>query len=254
MPSVGALVLTCNEEVNIQACLESISWCNEIVVVDSFSKDNTVEICRKYTDKIFPHAFKDFASQRNFGLDKITSDWVLVVDADERVTFELRDEIKQIINVETNVAGYKIPRRNYFLGKWIKHCGWYPDYTLRLFKNNSILFTGLVHEKVELDGNIKKIKNPFIHYTYRNINQFINKADHYTTLDAYEMHKNGKKFKISDVLVNPLWRFIRMYFIKQGFMDGIQGFILSILYFFYAFLKYIKLWEISKQPYNNSSL
>jgi glycosyltransferase involved in cell wall biosynthesis len=249
--SIGVLVLTYNEEENIKDCLESVNWVNEIVVIDSFSTDKTIEICQKYTDKVYRREFDDFSNQRNFGLEKIKSEWVLVVDSDERVSAQLKDEIKQKLT-GLGFEGYRIPRKNYFLGKWIKHCGWYPDYTLRLFRNTTN-FRGQVHEKVEIQGPIKNLDNPFVHFTYRDIRQFIKKADQYTTLDAYEMYSNGRKFKLIDILVNPMWRFIRMYFIKQGFRDGIQGFILSILYFVYAFLKYSKLWELSRCSDENSS-
>ncbi|MTI59136.1 MAG: glycosyltransferase family 2 protein [Firmicutes bacterium] len=244
MTTIAALIITYNEEENIEDCLESIKWVDEIVVIDSYSEDNTVEICRKYTEKVFPRKFDDFASQRNCGLEKIESDWVLVVDADERVTGELKDEIKNVLFSNDTVQAYKIPRKNYFLGKWIKHCGWYPDYTLRVFMNKKNQFEGMVHEKVTVNGEVQKMKNNLIHYTYYNISQFIQKTDKYTTLDAIDMYRKGRKFKLGSILINPIWRFIRMFIIKRGYKDGIRGFILSMLYLFYAFLKYIKLFEI----------
>ena len=145
MEELSALVLTYNEEDHIAECLESINWIERIVVVDSFSEDKTKKICQQYDNvDFFENEFNDFASQRNFGLEKIKTDWVFVIDADERVTSELKNEIIETLNNPT-AAGYEIARKNYFLGKWIKYCGWYPDYTLRLFKSK-FRYEGLVHD------------------------------------------------------------------------------------------------------------
>ena len=243
MNSIAALIITRNEEENIRECLESISWCDEIVLVDSYSEDKTIDIGRQYTNKVYRREFDDFAAQRNYALEKVESDWVLVIDADERVSGELKEEIMKEI-IDSKHIGYKIPFKNYFLGKWIKHCGWYPDYHLRLFKTGKGIFKNKVHEKIKLDGKIKKMSGAIRHYTYKSLANFINKTNYYTSLAAEDYYLQGKKFRKFDLIINPLWRFISMFFLKKGFKEGINGFILSLFYSYYVFVKYAKLWEI----------
>nr|WP_239559081.1 glycosyltransferase family 2 protein [Sporohalobacter salinus] len=236
------MVLTYNEENNITDCLDSIDWIEEIVVVDSYSEDRSVELARKYTSKVYQREFDDFASQRNFGLDQLESEWVLVVDADERVTPELKGEILEKL-AYPQAEGYRVPRRNYFLGKWIKYCGWYPDYTLRLFKTEDNSYSGLVHEGIEIDGRVIELDNDLIHYTYRNLEHYLDKINHYTTLDAEKKYQAGVKKGLAYILFRPVVEFIKKFFLKKGFLLGRQGIILSILSAYYQFLKYIKLWE-----------
>ena len=243
MNSIAALIITHNEEKNIRECLESINWCDEIVLVDSYSEDGTIDIARQYTNKVYLREFDNFASQRNYALEKIESEWVLVIDADERVSGELRKEIINKI-ADSEHVGYKIPFKNYFLGKWIKQCGWYPDYHLRLFKTNQGIFKNKVHEKIELNGKIKKVSGNIEHHTYKSLASFIKKTNYYTSLAAEDYYLQRKKFRKLDLIINPLWRFISMFFLKKGFKDGIHGFILSLLYSYYVFIKYAKLWEI----------
>ncbi len=246
MKKLSALVLTYNEEDHIADCLESINWIEQIIVVDSFSDDRTKEICKQYANvSFYENDFKDFASQRNFGLNKIKTDWVFVIDADERVTEELREEILEILNeTEAKAEGYEIARKNYFLAKWIKYCGWYPDYTLRLFKSK-YRYQGLVHESPEISGEIEKLKNDFIHYTYKDLESYAAKMNHYTTLDAEKKYNAGKSVSISYIIIRPFLEFIKKYLFKKGFLLGSQGFILSVLSAYYQFLKAIKLWELN---------
>ncbi|MGM0549207.1 MAG: glycosyltransferase family 2 protein, partial [Bacillota bacterium] len=193
MQKLSALVLTYNEEKHIEDCLASISWVDQVIVIDSFSDDQTKELCQQYENvDFYANEFKDFASQRNFGLEKIKTEWVFVIDADERVTEDLRAEIVETLNqAEAKVEGYEIARKNYFLGKWIKYCGWYPDYTLRLFKGR-YRYSGLVHESPEIDGKIAKLKNNFIHYTYQDLESYTAKINQYTSLDAEKKYQSGK--------------------------------------------------------------
>ncbi|WP_027339412.1 glycosyltransferase [Halonatronum saccharophilum] len=239
--TLGVLLLTYNEEENIKECLESVKWADEIVLVDSYSKDRTLELAKEYTDKVYQRSFDDFASQRNYGLDRIESDWVLVVDADERITSVLKEEINSVLK-EAKGDGYRVPRKNFFLGKWIKYCGWYPDHTLRLFKSH-IRYSGKVHESPNLKRNIIDLQNSLIHYTYRDLAHYLNKINHYTTLDANEKYLKGKKKGIAYIIFRPLLEFIKKFIFKKGFLLGKQGFILSVLSSYYQFLKYIKLWE-----------
>lgn len=244
MKQLSALVLTYNEEKNIADCLDSISWIEKIIVVDSYSDDQTEKICQHYNNvDFYKNEFKDFASQRNFGLDKIETDWVFVVDADERVTETLKNEIKEVLQ-SSSAEGYEIARKNYFLGKWIKYCGWYPDYTLRLFKSKC-RYSGLVHESPRISGEIKKLENDFIHYTYQDLESYVAKMNQYTTLDAEKKYRAGKTVGIAYILSRPFLEFIKKYLLKKGFLLGSQGLILSTLSAYYQFLKAIKLWELN---------
>ena len=242
MPEIGVLLLTYNEEKNIENCLESVKWVERIVIVDSYSEDNTLEIAENYNVEIYQKEFNDFSSQRNFGIQKLDTSWVLVIDADERVTSVLKEEILRIIS-EGNKKAYKIPRKNYFLGKWIKYCGWYPDYTLRLFKNENIYFQGKVHEKVELNCEIGRLENSLIHYTHRNIGEYVNKINKYTDLAAEELYNRGKDVGVFYVVLRPLYELFLKLIIKKGVLLGKEGLLLSVLSAFYKFLKYAKLWE-----------
>jgi glycosyltransferase involved in cell wall biosynthesis len=224
-----------------------VEWVDEIIVIDSYSNDRTLKIAQKYTDEIYHRVFDNFSKQRNFGLEQISSDWVLTIDADERISDELAKEIQGVLSKKSFNEGIEIHFKNHFLGKWIKYCGWYPDYHLRLFKRKKGDFgNNKVHENVEFKGEVGKLKGHIEHYTYRSISHFVEKTQYYTNLSAEEMYEQGNRFKIKDLIVSPLWRFIKMYFLKRGYKDGIHGFILSVLYFIYGFLKYTKLWELEE--------
>jgi|SRR5690554_5498883 len=246
MQTISALIITSNEEQNITDCLNSIGWVDEIVIIDSYSIDRTVDICQKYTNKIYKRKFDDFASQRNYGLQQVHSEWVLIIDADERVSSELKLEIKKVLTAPQADA-YEIPFHNYFLGKWIRHCGWYPDYHLRLFLTTKGQFINKVHEKVQINGTTNKLSKAIVHFTYNSISQFIKKTDYYTNLAAKEMYLRGKSFRITDLIARPIWRFCKMYLFKHGYKDGVRGLILSFLYSVYVFLKYAKLWDINRK-------
>lgn len=242
---VSVAIITKNEEKNIRDALESVKDFEEIVIVDSFSDDRTVEICREYTDKIFQIEWKGFAKQKQFAIDKATLPWVFVLDADEKVTEPLKVEIIEKVK-DTGVVGYFIPRKNFFIGKWIKHSGWWPDYTLRLFKKDrGRMEERQVHEKIAVDGKTDYIKEPMLHYTYQNIEDFIVKMQKYSTLSAMEfLNKNPSKYRILiKMIFAPVFTFFKMFILRLGFLDGIRGFILAVFYSFYSFLKYAKAWE-----------
>ncbi len=243
--SVSVTIITKNEEKNIRDALESVKDFEEIVIVDSFSDDRTVDICREYTDKIFQIEWKGFAKQKQFAIDKATLPWVFVLDADERVTEPLKGEIIEKLK-DTDVVGYFIPRKNFFLGKWIKHSGWWPDYTLRLFKKDKgKMEEREVHEKIIVDGKTEYLKEPILHFTYQSIEDFVVKMQRYSTLSAIELlKKNPSKYRILiKMIFAPLFTFFKMFIIRLGFLDGLRGFILAIFYTFYSFLKYAKAWE-----------
>jgi glycosyltransferase involved in cell wall biosynthesis len=240
---VSVVIVTKDEEQNIEDALKSVADAKEIIVVDAFSKDKTVEICKKYTDKVFQHEWEGFARQKQRAVDYAEGPWVFIIDADERITPELKTEIIRAIS-GTDCNGFYIPRENYFIGKWIKHSGWWPDYTLRLFKKDKgRLEIREVHEKVTVEGKTAYLKKPLKHYTYRSISDFILRAENYSTLAAREIRKNTGSAGLSSLTIKPLATFFKMYFIRRGFLDGTHGLILAALYSYYTFLKYVKTWE-----------
>lgn len=245
---LSVAIITYNEEENIKDCLESVKWADEIVVVDSFSTDRTVEICRQYTDKIFQNEWEGFSNQKNYAIRLTANPWVLVIDADERVSEALRKEIKDILAKGNACDGYFVPRKSYFMGRWIRHAGWYPDYSIRLFRKDKGRFEPReVHESLRIDGKTGRLENPLTHYTYRSISEFIDRTNRYSTLAAREMVKEGRRAGIVNILFRPAFTFLRMYILQQGFRDGIYGFLLSVLYSCYTLSKYAKLWEIKNK-------
>lgn len=251
MIPASVVIVTKNEERNIGNALESVKDFEDIVVVDSFSEDRTVQICKEYTDRIFQHKWQGYAKQKQIAIDYAKKDWVFLLDADERMSPELKKEISNLFTDKTKIVyqGYYIPRKNYFLGKWIKHSGWWPDYTIRLFrKDSSQVQQREVHEKIIVKGQIGYLKNPLEHYTYETISEFISKMQNYSTLSAKEIIKEKIPLTMLflKMTINPIFTFIKMFLLKQGFRDGFHGFILSVLYSFYTFLKYLKTWELKK--------
>lgn len=247
MGKLSVIVITKNEEKNLPDCLESVRWADEIVVVDSASTDKTVEIAQRFTSKVYIRPWDGFAAAKNFALQQCTSDWILWLDADERVTDGLADEIQGIVRQGDNhTAAFEFPRKAYFLGRWIKHCGWYPGYVVRLFKRGAGSFREVkVHESLIVDGTTSRLQHDLLHYTDPNLWHYFEKFNRYTTLAAEELAGGGARFSLGQLIVRPTWVFIRMYVIKRGFMDGVEGFILSVLSSCYVFTKYAKLWELT---------
>ena len=247
MIPVSAVLVTKDEEKNIGEALESVRGFEEIIVVDSFSRDRTVEICRRYTDKVFQHEWMGYARQKQMAVDLAGGKWVLILDADERVTPGLGREIEEKIKEDRN-AGFYIPRKNFFLGRWIRHGGWWPDYSLRLFRKNSgRIQQREVHEKVVVDGPVGRLREPMEHYTYEALSDYLKKMGTYSSLSADEILKNTPRpstvVLILKMFAGPPLTFLKMFFLRLGFMDGFHGFILAVLYGFYTFLKYAKAWE-----------
>jgi glycosyltransferase involved in cell wall biosynthesis len=250
---ITVTIITFNEEQNISECLRCVDWADEIIVVDSFSTDKTVEIAKKFTDKVIQVEWKGYSAAKNYALQLAQNNWVLSLDADERVTPELAKEIHSILeSAGDSFDGYEVARRAYFLGKWIRHCGWYPGYTLRLFKKSAGSFSNsLVHERLNFKGKTGKLKNDLLHYTDRNIFQYFEKFNRYTALAVDDMAGKGKKFKVIDLIFRPLFTFLKMYFLRGGWLEGIHGLILSVFSAAYVFIKYAKLWEFKKNKSNH---
>ncbi|MGB9618848.1 MAG: glycosyltransferase family 2 protein [Armatimonadota bacterium] len=260
---LSACVITLNEEANIERCLTSLSFADEIVVVDSFSTDRTVEIARRFTDRVVQREFSGFSDQKNAALEIAAQDWVLFVDADEVVTEQLAGAIRAAIadstssrgrgEATTGFAGYRIPRLTTFLGREMQHCGWYPDYVLRLARRDRARFPHrLVHETMEVDGPVGVLKPCLIHHSYPTLDDYARKMILYARAAARQKQLDGKRFKLSDLLVRPAFAFVRMYMWKQGFRDGVHGLVLSVLTACSTALRYAMLWELEKSAHGDS--
>ncbi|HIC91363.1 MAG TPA: glycosyltransferase family 2 protein [Syntrophaceae bacterium] len=245
MESLSVTIITYNEGKDIRDCLESVKWADEIIIVDSFSTDKTVDICEEYTDKIYKEEWKGYASQKNSAIDKAKSDWILSIDADEKVPNPLKEEIFSVLSSPNKKEGYFIARKNFFCGRWIKHGGWYPDYTMRLFRKGKGRFpVREVHESAVVTGATGYLTNPLEHYTYQSVSDFLQRMNQYSSLSAQEYFHKGKRAKLIQIIFGPIFTFIRMYIIQRGFLDGYLGLLLSVLYSYYTFTKYAKLKEL----------
>lgn len=249
MEKISVTIIVLNEERNIRECLESLRWADEVIVSDSGSTDATVEICRGYGAKVYNDEWLGFGRQKNLCASRAANVWILNIDADERVTPELKEEIDRAV-AKGDCPGWYIPRRNYFGAKWIRRCGWYPDYTLRLYRKDAGRFLERgVHESVKMDAPVEKgyLKNPLIHKTYRDVSDYLVRMERYSTLAAQEMMKEGKTAGVLDICLRPPFTFFKMFVLKLGFLDGVAGIALSILYASYTLAKYAKLWEMKNQ-------
>ena len=245
------MIVTHNEESNIEDALRSAADFTEIIVVDSFSNDSTVEICRRYTDKVYQHAWPGYTKQKQKAVDYAQNAWVLILDADERITPALKKEISELFASSSSSLsspaydGFYIARKNFFLGRWIRHSGWWPDRTLRLFrKDRGALEDREVHEKVVVNGSVGNLAGCMEHYTYRTISDYIRKMDMYAALAAREIRKKSGRPGVEFLAIKPFFTFLKMYILRLGFLDGMHGFILAVLYSYYTFLKYAKAWEL----------
>ena len=249
---VSVIVITRNEEKNIAECLQSVSWAGEIIVVDAKSTDRTVELAKGFTNKILVKEWLGFAAAKNLALDEAVNEWVLWLDADERVTPELAAEIQSLVqNSSVRYTGFEVARRAYFLGKWIKHCGWYPGYVTRLFRRTAGRFNeSRVHERLELSGSIGRLRHDLLHYTDENLYHYFLKFNRYTSLAAQDLAAENKQFTLYDVIVRPPFLFFKMYILRLGFLDGVHGLILSLVSAAYVFVKYAKVWEKSNSSDN----
>jgi len=232
MSKLSVAIITKDSEKTIKECIDSAKFADEIVVVDSGSSDKTVEICEKNGCKVIKKEWMGFAKQKQFAVDNCKNEWVFVLDSDEIITKELQEEIKKTL-LKPECYGYFIARLNYFFGKAIRHCGLYPDRTLRLFDKTKGRFSSdSVHEKVVVEGKTGTLKNHMLHYAYDSIEEFIEKQNRYSSLN-----KKPNRLK---ALLNPPWTFFKIYFLKAGFLEGWHGFIIARLYSEYTFWKYIK--------------
>jgi len=245
------LIPTFNEEKNIRQCIEGIKWADEILIADSFSTDKTLEIAGQYPNvRIIQREYHYSTSQKNWAIPQAKNDWILIVDADERVSPELAEEIKEIVKGEfkedTPVA-YWIRRENFYLGKRIKFCGWQNDKVIRLFRKGKAIYEDkFVHGEMIIDGKVGILKNSLKHYTIENISEHLKKIERYSTWKAMEKNKRGRTSGISVIAGKTFFKFFRDYFLRLGFLDGIYGFILCGISAFSEFITYSKLWKMHK--------
>ncbi|MFQ5828004.1 MAG: glycosyltransferase family 2 protein [Candidatus Methylomirabilia bacterium] len=244
MSRFSVAIITWNEEGRIRDCLESVAWADEVLVVDAESSDKTVEVAREFTDRIWIRPWPGFAAQKNFALDQTGGDWVLSLDADERVTPELRVEIERVLVARLPANGYAVPRKNFFWGAWIRHGGLYPDWQVRLFRRGHGRFVEhAVHESVEVGGPVARLSSPLLHQSYKSLEEFVLRSNRYSTLAAREWLASGRRARLTDLIVRPAGRFCAMYLWRRGFLDGRRGLLLATLYAHYVFLRTAKIWE-----------
>lgn len=242
---ISAIVVCFNEEDNIGRCLESLKWCDEIVVVDSFSTDRTLEICRMYTDRVIQRPWAGYREQKAYAHSQATKEWVFLVDADERVSLELREEIKDALSrLGNRFAAFSVPRLVYYLGKWWWRGGWYPDYDIRIFRRDRATWGGSdPHERILIDGKVTPLKNPLHHFSYKDIIDHLRRINHFTTISSIELKGQGRHWAWVD-MSRPVARFFHSYVWKRGFLEGFPGFFVAATAAVYVFLKYTKLREL----------
>jgi hypothetical protein len=276
-PKISACVISFNEERNIRACLESLSWCDEIVVVDSYSQDKTATIAEKFGARVLRHEWEGHVAQKNHALDAATGEWVLALDCDERVTPRLRDRILEELenpDVTRRVDGFYISRKLRYLGRWLGHGGWFPEWRLRLFKRERGRWSGVdPHDTVELEGHSARLEPGaggagagsatgsaasaqstelgsdaavILHYSFRDLSHQIKVLDRYTGIQAGELDRRGRRVTVLDVTLRPAWRFLWTYVLRGGFLDGAAGFHMAVNHAYAAYMKYARLWEICR--------
>jgi glycosyltransferase involved in cell wall biosynthesis len=244
---LSVIIITKNESTHIGSCLQSVLWADEIIVLDSGSEDDTVEICKQYTDNVFITDWPGFGIQKQRALDKARGDWILSIDADEVVSTQLRAEIEKALQQE-QYNGYDIPRLSSYCGKEIRHGGWWPDYVLRLFRRNAGYFTeSVVHERIVVQGEIGKLSSPLLHDAFVNLDEVLHKVNDYSSLGAQMLHQKGVQSSVSKAIFKAFWIFIRTYWLKAAFLDGRQGLMLSISNAEGTYYKYVKLLELQNR-------
>ena len=242
---ISVIVITKNEERNLADCLESVRWARQIVVVDAQSTDRTVEVARRFTDDVVVTAWKGYVAAKNTALGRTAHDWVLWLDADERAMPGLEEEVRRIVlGAKGGPVAYSIARRAYFLGTWIRHCGWYPGRVVRFFRKSRASFAAShVHERLVVEGETGRLATDVVHYTDENLYHYFAKLNRYTSLAAADLVERGRIGTVRDLLIRPPFLFFKMYFLQKGFLDGMPGLMLSIASSAYVFTKYAKLYE-----------
>lgn len=250
IPDISVVIITRNEATNIKRCLDSLQWVKEVIIVDSGSTDNTLEIVSTYKNvKVIETDWSGYSENKRKGTKTAVNDWVFWVDADEEVTKELMQELASLKVSEGNFYAYDLPRKTFFLNEWVRHTGWYPGRVIRLFNKKYCDFNdNILHESVLVpEGKTGHLKSDLLHYSYQNLYQYFDKMNYYGKYGAEELLRKGKKFSIWQLLFNPCATFIKFYFFKKGFLDGKKGFIISVGSAFSNFIKYTNFYYLSRQ-------
>jgi len=251
MIGLSVVVITKDEARRIAACLESVAWADEIIVVDDQSADATREIAARFTDKIFVRPLDGFSQQKQFGVDQARGPWILSLDADERIPADLAQEIRQVIARDTSHAAFRIWRKSFYLGRWIRHGDWYVP-IVRLFRKDKARFNGrLVHETPVVSGEVGCLTRPFLHETYDSVQQHMAKLNLYSTLDARVFFEAGRRIRRRNTLaafvLKPVYVFFRKYILQRAFLDGLEGLLISWMTVLNVIATHMKLWEMTKK-------
>ncbi len=241
MNKISVTIITKNEEKNIERCLKSIRWADEIVVVDTFSTDRTVEICREFTDKVFQEGWLGYGPQKNLCASKAINRWVLNVDADEVISSECAAEIQKLLSSQPEFPLYRFPRKNFIADRWVRYAGWYPDLISRLYDREQISFSeSMVHEILVPDEKGGIINQPIFHYSFDGMKDYIERQNRYSSLYAEEKKRLDWEANWTHLYIRPIWAFLKTYFFRQGFREGFLGMFLAVSMMFYTYLKYAK--------------
>jgi len=246
VPKVSVTVIAKNEAADLADALRSVAWADEIVVVDAESTDETAAIARRFTDRVIVRPWPGYVDQKNFAASSASHDWILSLDADERVTPALGEEIRAVLSSDPADAAFRVPRVSWHLGRWIRTTDWYPDYQVRLYDRRAARWTGrYVHEHVEVRGTTGRLRSELQHFPYRDVAEHLETIDTYTTYAARQMYEGGRRAGILHQVAHPPLAFLRNYLLRGGIRDGVPGFIISTMNAYYVFLKFAKLWELS---------
>ena len=249
MPGVTATIITLNESANLAAALESVRWADEIIVVDAESTDDTVAVARRYTDRVTVRPWPGYIDQKNFAAAQASHDWIFSLDADERVTPALADEIRALVAAGPACAGFRVPRVSRYLGRWIRSTDWYPDYQLRLYDRRRAKWAGRhVHESVRAEGEVGRLRADLEHYPYRDVSHHLRTIDRYSSLAARQLFEDGRRTGPLRIVLHADAAFLRNYLLRGGIRDGAPGLIVSLLNSYYVAMKFVKLWEMEKKP------
>ena len=246
MTKITAIIPTLNEEIHISNAIKSVSFADEIIVIDSYSSDKTIEIAEKFNVKIIKRTFDDFSSQKNFAISQAKHSWIYILDADERVTPEVELEILEAVKNPKDFVGFYVKRRFYFLCKPVNFGGFQRDKVVRLFLKEHCTYKGFVHERILTNGKLGFFKHKIDHFSYRDYDHYISKMNHYASIRAHELHLKGKKVTVFHLIIKPLARFFIHYVIRLGFLDGFTGFLVANAQAYGVLARYIKLWLFNK--------
>jgi len=245
---ISAIVRTFNEELNIRECLESLAWADEIIVVDAYSTDRTVDIAREYTERVILQEWLGHLGQSQFATDRTENLWVFSLDADERVSPALRDEILGLRLEDTPHDAFSMPRRHFFMQRWISHSGWYPDRNIRLFRKDRCRWGGYEpHDKIQVPGSLAPLTGDLLHYIYRDLDHFAETKNRYATRTARDHFRTGRRSTLVHFTLRPLFTFFDRYLIRLGILDGLPGYVISVMEAYGVFLKYLKLYEMQRR-------